>query len=81
MSTIQNKLEEAKGLVVMLFVEGGHALEGKVIEVAADAVTLELQANTERQAFSGGQDVKRITKLHCTIRLENVVRLDQMATG
>lgn len=81
MNTIASKLEESKGMVVMVFVEGGQALEGRVIEVTSDAVTFELQANTERQAFSGGQDLKRITKINCTIKLESVIRLDQMATG
>ena len=80
METIKAKLEEAKGQVVMIWTQFG-SLEGKVHEVTADTVTLELQANTERQAFSGGNDLKRITKLHCTIVLDRIARLDQMATA
>lgn len=80
MSTIATKLEEAKGEVVLLFGKGGMALEGKVLEVTADAVTLELKANTERSAFSAGNDLRKITVIHATFALEEVFRVDQMAT-
>jgi hypothetical protein len=81
MNTFRTKLEESKDEIVVLFTKGGMMCEGKVTEVDAETVTLEVKANTERSAFSGGNDLRKITVIHATFALDSILRLDRMATA
>lgn len=39
-----------------------------------------MNVNAQRQAFSGGEDLKKQTLIHATVLLDKIVRVDRIAT-
>jgi hypothetical protein len=79
MNEISRILDENQGNAVALFLKGGMYVDGKIVETTNDSVTLEVNINAQRQAFSGGSDLKNQTLIHSTISKEEIFRLDRIA--
>lgn len=80
MNTFQGILQDSVGMSVALFIEGGMFIDGKVVAVNGDSVTVERNIQAEQQAFSAGADIRRTATIHATVLIDKLVRVDRIAT-